>query len=43
MGKKMVFIIATILLIFCIYACNTLHGIGKDIKSIGEAIEEATD
>ncbi len=43
MSGKIICIITTILLLLGIYSCNTLHGLGKDIKSIGEAIEEATD
>ncbi|RJQ51924.1 MAG: entericidin, EcnA/B family [Nitrospiraceae bacterium] len=32
---------ASCLLIFT--ACNTFHGMGKDIKSLGEKIEKSAD
>ena len=27
--------------VFSIYGCNTVHGIGQDVKKAGEAIERA--
>ncbi len=36
--KKMFALIACVL---CIAACNTMEGVGKDIKKGGEAIEKA--
>lgn len=36
--------VAAIILAFCaVTACNTVEGIGKDIKKAGEAIEGAGD
>jgi len=28
---------------FSMMACNTVHGMGQDIKATGEAIEDAAD
>jgi len=39
-------LVVTVLLVTCILtlaACNTLHGMGKDIKSAGESIQKAAD
>jgi predicted small secreted protein len=28
---------------FALSACNTIHGIGQDVKKAGEKIEDASD
>lgn len=33
----------TILLTFLLSGCNTVEGLGKDIKSAGEKLEEAAE
>ena len=43
MIKKLV---STLLIIICIAflsSCHTTHGLGKDIESVGESIQKATD
>jgi predicted small secreted protein len=35
-------ILGAVALIFVLSACNTVQGIGKDIKKGGEAIEKST-
>lgn len=36
-------IIAAIALLFVLAGCNTIEGVGKDVKKGGEAIEKAAD
>jgi predicted small secreted protein len=36
-----VFLLA--LAVFALSACNTIHGIGADVKKAGEKIEDASD
>jgi len=47
MGKKMrkiVYVaIASLLAMVVLAGCNTMEGLGKDIKKGGEAIEQAAD
>ena len=33
--------IALIVIVFALSACNTIHGVGKDIEKGGQAIEKA--
>ncbi len=40
--KRLVFVSLISLLVLNLSACNTLNGIGKDIKQGGAAIEKAT-
>ena len=38
--------VATLLLVamtFAVVACNTVEGMGKDVKAAGQAIEKAAD
>lgn len=42
MNKKTAFI-TLLTLAFMLGACNTIKGVGKDIKRGGEAIEKAAD
>ena len=39
--KRMKFLILAVLAAFSLSACNTVQGIGQDIKKGGEAIEKA--
>ncbi len=36
-------IVSIILAIFFLAGCNTMEGLGKDVKKGGEAIEKAAD
>ena len=39
--KKMTQLLLTVLAVLSFAACNTVEGIGKDIKKGGQAIEKA--
>ena len=39
---KVVVLAIAIGVVFSIYGCNTVRGVGKDIQKAGEAIEKAT-
>jgi predicted small secreted protein len=41
MKKPLVFV-ALVILLSSLSACNTIHGMGKDIKKAGEKIEDAS-
>jgi predicted small secreted protein len=43
MIKKITFTVLMALYIFILMGCNTLHGMGQDLKSVGESIEKAAD
>lgn len=36
-------LLLTILTIFYLTGCHTIHGVGQDIESAGESIQKATD
>jgi predicted small secreted protein len=36
-------ILCLLLALFALAACNTVRGIGKDVKAAGEAVEDAAD
>jgi predicted small secreted protein len=36
-------ILCLLLAVFALSACNTVRGIGKDVKAAGEAVEGAAD
>ena len=38
---KVVVLAIAVGVVFSIYGCNTVHGIGQDVKKAGEAIERA--
>ena len=38
---KLVVIAVAVGVVFSIYGCNTVHGIGQDIEKAGEAIKKA--
>ena len=39
--KKLFTVLATIAAVLGLQACNTIEGIGKDVKKAGEVVEEA--
>lgn len=39
--KKLVYILFVIVSVASLSACNTIHGVGKDIEKGGQAIEKA--
>ncbi|MGE5490976.1 MAG: entericidin A/B family lipoprotein [Actinomycetota bacterium] len=41
--KKIAFVILTIASVISLSACNTVHGIGKDIEKGGEALQRASN
>lgn len=43
MIKKIILTAMVTLCIVVLVSCNTIHGIGKDLESAGEAIERASD
>ncbi len=43
MLKKTAIILMLLCLSLVLTGCNTINGIGKDIKSLGQVIEEASD
>lgn len=40
--KKLLVILFVLYCLVVLSGCNTMKGIGKDFKALGEAIEEAT-
>jgi predicted small secreted protein len=43
MRKRMIARYATLAAIAVLAACNTIEGVGKDVKSAGEAVEKAAN
>ncbi len=43
MIKRIVLTVLIFAVIVALTGCNTLKGMGKDIKSVGESIEKAAD
>jgi predicted small secreted protein len=41
--NKFAFLLLTIALGFVVTACNTIEGVGKDIKKAGQSIEGAAE
>lgn len=41
MNKMMMFIVLTYALVLT--ACNTVHGLGKDLEKAGEAVQKSTN
>jgi predicted small secreted protein len=39
--KKLFTLVATIAAVLGLQACNTIEGIGKDVKKAGEVVEDA--
>ena len=42
-NSKTTLLLLTTALAFTLSACNTVKGVGKDIKKVGDEIEEAAD
>ncbi len=42
-GVKVVVLAIAIGVVFSIYGCNTVRGVGQDIEKAGEAIKKATN
>ena len=36
-------LLCVVLAVFALSACNTIRGIGQDVKKAGEAVEDAAD
>jgi len=36
-------VLLLVLAVFALSACNTVRGIGQDVKKAGEAVEDAAD
>jgi predicted small secreted protein len=43
MARELVALLALIGTLFALFACNTVEGVGKDVKATGQAIEKAAD
>jgi entericidin B len=43
MASKLVALLSVIGMAFALSACNTVEGVGKDVKATGQAIEKAAD
>jgi len=43
MNKKLAALLACVGFTFAVAGCNTVEGVGKDVKATGGAIEKAAD
>ena len=43
MARKLVALLSLIGTAFALVACNTVEGVGKDVKATGQAIEKTAD
>jgi len=43
MARKFVALLSFIVVTITVAACNTVEGVGKDVKATGQAIEKAAD
>ena len=43
MFRKILLIIASVFVLYSLTGCQTVQGLGEDIKSVGEAGEEALE
>ncbi len=43
MARQLVALLALIGALLALGACNTVEGVGKDVKATGQAIEKAAD
>ena len=41
--KKIVMTLMVVLYLTALAGCNTMHGFGKDMKKLGEKIEESAE
>lgn len=42
MVKKLAMVILLLFSLSVIYGCNTMHGFGKDIENLGDAVQKGT-
>lgn len=42
-NSKIALLLMMVTFAFALSACNTVEGVGKDVKKVGEEIEEAAD
>jgi predicted small secreted protein len=40
-NKMMRSLLALVLSVFILSGCNTVHGVGKDVESVGETVSDA--
>ncbi len=43
MASKLIVLLSLIGVAFALAACNTVEGVGKDVKATGQTIEKAAD
>ena len=43
MASKLAALLSLIGMVFALMACNTVEGVGKDVKATDQAIEKAAD
>jgi len=43
MVKKIILVVALVFLVFSFIGCETFKGMGRDIKTAGEAVEETAE
>jgi len=43
MVKKIILAVALVLLVFSFVGCETFKGLGRDIKTAGEAVEDTAE
>ena len=43
MARKLVALLSLTAMVLALSACNTVEGVGKDVKATGQAIEKAAD
>ena len=43
MASKLIVLLSLIGVAFALAACNTVEGVGKDVKATGQAIENTAD
>ncbi|MEO6172644.1 MAG: entericidin A/B family lipoprotein [Arenimonas sp.] len=43
MKTRLLMIAMIVLAVFSLTACNTVEGVGKDVKKVGDKIEDAGD
>jgi len=43
MVNKIILVVALVLLVFSLIGCETFKGMGRDIKTAGEAVEDTAE
>jgi len=43
MVKRILLIIALVVVVFSLFGCETFKGVGRDIKTAGEAVEDTAE